>query len=202
MSEGKISLEIVTPRGRALSAEVDEVTAPSVNGEFGLLPGHLPILVALRPGIVSYRQGTETTKCAVGNGFAEGGPDKLLLLTDEYVEKDQVNPVLVEKELAEVEAEIGKLGTDITTEEERLKRKVLVDRENFLATELELYGNPPPPTMRPLDDPSTLRHPRRRDAIGIRNPIGRRALPVRRAVARGRARDVPRGDERRDHPAE
>ncbi len=53
----KIQLEIVTPRGRALTASVDEVTAPSVNGEFGVLPGHLPLLAALRTGIVSYRQG-------------------------------------------------------------------------------------------------------------------------------------------------
>ena len=67
----KIQLEIVTPRGRALSAMVDEVTAPSVAGEFGVLPGHLPLLAALRTGIVTYRQGAETKRCAVGGGFAE-----------------------------------------------------------------------------------------------------------------------------------
>ena len=46
----KIELEIVTPKGRALLASVDEVTAPSVQGEFGVLPGHLPLLAALRAG--------------------------------------------------------------------------------------------------------------------------------------------------------
>ena len=51
-----IRLEIVTPRGRALTADVDEVTAPGVEGEFGILPGHLPILAALRTGIVNYRR--------------------------------------------------------------------------------------------------------------------------------------------------
>ena len=56
----KILLEIVTPRGTALSAQVDEVTAPSVKGEFGVLPGHLPLLAALRTGIVSLRTGSET----------------------------------------------------------------------------------------------------------------------------------------------
>ena len=58
------ALEIVTPRGRALAASVDEVTAPSVNGEFGVLPGHLPLLAALRTGMVTYRQGSETTRVA------------------------------------------------------------------------------------------------------------------------------------------
>ena len=44
----KIELEIVTPKGRALAESVDEVTAPSVQGEFGVLPGHLPMVAALR----------------------------------------------------------------------------------------------------------------------------------------------------------
>src|ERR1700683_3483354 len=105
----KIELEIVTPRGRALAASVDEVTAPSVQGEFGVLPGHLPLLAALRTGIVAYRIRSEAKKCAGGGGFAEAGPEKLVILTDEYTERDRIDPVLVRKELGEVEEELGKL---------------------------------------------------------------------------------------------
>src|ERR1017187_2109977 len=156
----KIQLEIVTPRGRALSASVDEVTAPSVNGEFGVLPGHLPLLAALRTGLVSYRQGNETTRCAVGAGFAEAGPDKLVILTDEYAERAQIDPVLVRKDLAEVEQQLAKLegvpivaagakGGDQGEVEARLQRAVLIARENWLAAELELYGDPPPAAAPP-----------------------------------------------------
>ena len=60
----KIQLEIVTPKGRALSETVDEVTAPSVAGEFGVMPGHLPLLAALRTGLVSYRIGNDTKRVA------------------------------------------------------------------------------------------------------------------------------------------
>jgi F-type H+-transporting ATPase subunit epsilon len=159
----KIQLEIVTPRGRALVASVDEVTAPSVNGEFGVLPGHLPLLAALRTGLVSYRQGNETTRCAVGAGFAEAGPDKLIILTDEYTERAQIDPVLVRKELAEVEQELAKLesiavvavdakGGDTAEIEARARREVLIARENWLAAELELYGDPPPATQRPYEE--------------------------------------------------
>src|SRR5215469_7984287 len=105
----KIQLEIVTPKGRALAATVDEVTAPSVNGEFGVLPGHLPLLAALRTGIVSYRQGSETHRCAVGAGFAEAGPDKVVILTDEYAERAQLDPVIIRKDLSEVQQQLGKL---------------------------------------------------------------------------------------------
>src|SRR4051812_31941019 len=96
----KIELEIVTPKGRALEATVDEVTAPSVQGEFGVLPGHLPIVAALRSGIVSYKQGAETKRVAVGPGFAEAGQNKLLILAEDFADRATMDPVVVRKELA------------------------------------------------------------------------------------------------------
>ena len=158
-----IELEIVTPKGKALSARVDEVTAPSVQGEFGVLPGHLPLLAALRTGIVTYRTGTETKRCAVGAGFAEVGPDKVVMLTDEYTERDRIDPVLVRKELGEVEEELHKLeaipvvapdakGADATATHTRARRDVLIARENWLAAQLELYGDPPFATQRPHEE--------------------------------------------------
>src|SRR5579863_2809812 len=96
----KIQLDIVTPRGRVLTASVDEATAPSIDGEFGVLPGHLPLLAALRTGIVTYRQGGELKRCAVGRGFAEAGPDRVVILTDHYAERAQVDPVVVRRDLA------------------------------------------------------------------------------------------------------
>lgn len=158
----KIELEIVTPKGRALKAMVDEVTAPSVQGEFGVMPGHLPLLAALRTGIVSYRTGNaEPKRCAVGPGFAEAGANKLLILTDEYTERDKIDPVLVRKELAEVDEKIAKLETAPITADAKPAPgaagdagalKLLIARENWLAVQLELYGDPPPATMRPFEE--------------------------------------------------
>ena len=161
--EGKIQLEIVTPRGRALTASVDEVTAPSIDGEFGVLPGHLPLLAALRTGIVAYKQGAETKRCAVGAGFAEAGPDRLVMLTNEYAEREAVDPVIVRKDLAEVQAQLQKLENvpiatteakdpDAAMAEARAQREALVARENWLAAQLELYGDPPPATQRPYEE--------------------------------------------------
>jgi len=163
MAAEKIELEIVTPKGRALSASVDEVTAPSVQGEFGVLPGHLPLLAAIRTGIVTYRAGTDTKRCAVGAGFAEAGPDKLVILTDEYTERDRIDPVVVRKELGEVQKELQKLeavplvaadakGADAAAATARAAREVLIARENWAAAQLELYGDPPPATQRPHEE--------------------------------------------------
>lgn len=149
----KIDLEIVTPKGRALQVSVDEVTAPSVEGEFGVLPGHLPVVAALRTGLVTYRQGNETKKCAVGAGFAEAGQDKLLILADDYAERQNIDPVVVKKDLAEVDAKLEKLLSAIeVTSEMEAERKELIERENWLAALLELHGEPPPATMRPFEN--------------------------------------------------
>jgi F-type H+-transporting ATPase subunit epsilon len=151
--DGKIELEIVTPTGRALAAQVDEVTAPGADGEFGVMPGHLPLLAAIRTGIVTYKQGADQKRCAVGRGFAEAGSSKLTILTDEYTEREQIDPVLVRKELGEVQKEIEEVSTKTDDPEAADRKKVLIVRENWLAAELELYGDPPPPTMRLEEEP-------------------------------------------------
>ena len=149
----KIELEIVTPKGRALAASVDEVTAPSVQGEFGVLPGHLPVVAAIRTGLVSYRQGGEIKKCAVGPGFAEAGQNKLLILAEDFAERQSIDPVVVRKELAEVEAKLEKVLANLESNAElEQEKKALIDRENWLAAQLELYGEPPPATMRPFEE--------------------------------------------------
>lgn len=153
--ENKLELEIVTPRGRALAVTADEVTAPSVEGEFGVLPGHLPMLAALRTGIVSYKQGGESKRCAVGAGFVEANHDKVLLLTDEYIERPAIDPVVVRTELATVQEDIAKAMTEAaepTATEATARLKTLIARENWLAAQLELYGDPPPATMRPYEE--------------------------------------------------
>ncbi|MEO8877335.1 MAG: ATP synthase F1 subunit epsilon [Polyangiaceae bacterium] len=159
-----IELEIVTPKGRALKKTVEEVRAPSVEGEFGVLPGHLPLLAALRTGIVTYREGSGEHKVAVGTGFAEVGPvrdengadtgsTKLVILTDEFTERESIDPVIVRKDLAEVQDEIAKLTAQDTQQDVAVaeKAKALITRENWLAAELELYGDPPPAIMRPYE---------------------------------------------------
>jgi F-type H+-transporting ATPase subunit epsilon len=149
----KVDLEIVTPKGRALSASVDEVTAPSVSGEFGVLPGHLPVLAALRTGIVTYRVGNDQKRCAIGPGFAEAGPNRVTILTDDYIEREKIDPVVVRKELGEVQDKLAKMASEASPDEAtKAQAKAFIERENWLAAQLELYGDPPPATMRPLEE--------------------------------------------------
>jgi F-type H+-transporting ATPase subunit epsilon len=147
MSEGKITLEIVTPQGLALREEVDDVAAPSVEGEFGVLPGHLPLLAALKTGIVTFRRRGEEVRVAVGPGFVEVSSDRALLLTDKFMKKDEIDPVRVRLDLKDVQHKLdGYQGEPGSPE-----WQALVADEVWAAAQLELYGDPPQATQRPFE---------------------------------------------------
>jgi len=143
-SGSTITLEIVTPQGVALREEVNEATAPSVAGEFGVLPGHLPILAALRTGLVTYHKDNTEHRFVVAPGFVEVVSDRAVLLTDRFARKDDVDVVKVRLKLKEVEEELGHWTGDLKDP----KRAELIEEEQWLAAQLELIGDPPLPTVR------------------------------------------------------
>lgn len=156
MTDGnRISLEIVTPEGVALRETVEELTAPSVNGDFGVLPGHRPLLAALRTGIATYRTGTNEIRVAVGPGFAEVTDDRVVLLTDRFCRRDDIDVVLVRQELKEADDELDTYGGELGGAE----HGQLIRRARWAAARLELYGDPPPPTIHTFAEFQTVSHP-------------------------------------------
>lgn len=139
-----IELEIVTPDGVKLREKVTTLTAPSVDGEFGVLPGHRPLLAALAAGIVRYHSGSEEHTVAVGTGFVELHEDRAVLLTDHFCKKADVDPVVARLDLKEADEALDKYAGEPGTPEHR----ALVEREVWAAVRLELYGDPPPPIVR------------------------------------------------------
>ena len=79
---GILHLEIVTPEKVIISQDVDTVVAPGSEGGFGILPGHIPFLSGIVPGVVRFKfQGT-TASMSVTTGFAEISADKVSILVD------------------------------------------------------------------------------------------------------------------------
>ncbi|MEF9426514.1 MAG: F0F1 ATP synthase subunit epsilon [Candidatus Mariimomonas ferrooxydans] len=89
--ENKLKLEIVTPYGLVYSDEVDEVIAPGSDGEFGVLPQHIPFLTTLKIGMLTYKKGNETGHFFVNWGYAEVGPDKVLILADSAEKSEDID---------------------------------------------------------------------------------------------------------------
>jgi F-type H+-transporting ATPase subunit epsilon len=78
----RIRLELVTPQRLLVSEDVDEVILPGYEGEFGVLPEHTQYLAILSIGVFRYRKGEETTPVALGGGFAEVIPERVVVLAD------------------------------------------------------------------------------------------------------------------------
>lgn len=144
MAEGQFHLEIVTPEGVQLQESIDELTAPSVSGQFGVLPGHRPMLAALATGIISYVKDGVTHQVAVGSGYVDIHGDRAIVLTDRFSTKAAVDPVRVRLELKEADEALDAFSGEAGSGE----HIDLVARELWAAALLELYGDPPPPTLR------------------------------------------------------
>ena len=109
-STGVLRLEVVTPLGTALETEASAVSAPSVKGEFGVLPGHLPLLAALQCGVLEYTIGGKKEVAAIGPGFVEAGPEKVVLLTDMIAMPDEIDADAVGQELVKATEALKQFG--------------------------------------------------------------------------------------------
>ena len=87
----KLKLDLVTPYRHVLSQEVDEVTAPGSLGEFGVLPGHTPLLTTLRIGELTYKQGHDVYHVAVNWGYVEVENDVVTVLVETAEPADQID---------------------------------------------------------------------------------------------------------------
>jgi F-type H+-transporting ATPase subunit epsilon len=135
-SPESLRLQVATPTGRALDIEVEWVQVPGAEGEFGILPGHLPLLASLKPGVLRYCQrGTERV-AAVDVGFAEAGPARVSLLTETYAPPERVEMAAAKSELDEAEKRLAEYAEICEGPEyEEIQREVAWARARIEAAE-------------------------------------------------------------------
>ena len=99
----KIKLEVVTPKGAAVSEEVDIVTAPGFAGEFGVLANHAPFLSTLKIGSLHYKKDGTDEELMISGGFCEVSNNKITFLVEsaERGHEIDVDRALRAKERAE-----------------------------------------------------------------------------------------------------
>jgi len=89
--DNKLHLEIVTPYGQILGEDVDEIATSGSEGDFGVLPGHVDFITTLKIGMLTYRKGSETKYVFINSGYAEVGPDKVVILADSAELSDDID---------------------------------------------------------------------------------------------------------------
>ena len=96
---GKLRLVIVTPEGKTFDDDVEQVVMPGVEGQLGVLPGHVPLLTQIMPGELDLKAHSKGDELAVGGGFAEITGDRVTILTDMAVKPEDIDEHAVEKAL-------------------------------------------------------------------------------------------------------
>jgi F-type H+-transporting ATPase subunit epsilon len=83
---GKLHFSLVAPERQLFSADVDQVDAPGLEGDFGVLAGHAPFMTALKAGAVTVYDGSNTRVFNIEGGFADVTPQGLTILAEHAVE--------------------------------------------------------------------------------------------------------------------
>ncbi len=115
----KLTLSIVTP-DLLIAHEVDEVSLPGQEGDFGVLPGHTPLFAGLRTGPMWYRQGATKHLLAVSIGFAEVLPDRVTVLAQVAERAEDLNEARAEAGMKRAEEMLAGAPLEMDFERARL----------------------------------------------------------------------------------
>jgi F-type H+-transporting ATPase subunit epsilon len=122
---GKIAFELVSPERLLESSEADMVVVPGAEGDFGVLPGHVPLISTLRPGVIEIYDGaTVRQRIMVTGGFAEVSNDRLTVLVEEAMPLADVSVAQLEGKLRQAQEAVAE-ATDPAARESAEKQVLM-----------------------------------------------------------------------------
>lgn len=122
--EKSLRIELVTPDKLVLSENVEFVGAPGIEGEFGILPNHIPFLTALKIGHLYYKIDGKNYYAFVGGGFAEVSDNKVTVLAESAEKADEIDPTRAEKAKERAEKRLSSSDEGI----DRMRAEVALHR--------------------------------------------------------------------------
>jgi F-type H+-transporting ATPase subunit epsilon len=116
-----IKLDILTPLGpKRDGVDVAGVQIPGIAGELGVLPAHESLITAIVPGVVRFREGSKSTRLAVGAGFLEvKEAGRVIILVERALAPEEIEVDAVRTRLADVETELAKHRGAVTDPDHR-----------------------------------------------------------------------------------
>ena len=110
---GTFKFELVTPERMALSEDAAQVVVPGVEGEFTVLPGHAPVISALRPGVIEVvLPDASKTRIFVKGGFAEVDAGHLTVLAERALDVEAMDAATIAAELETAQADLASATDD------------------------------------------------------------------------------------------
>ena len=109
----KVRFELVTPAKLVLAEEADMVVVPGGAGDFGVLPGHAPLMSTLRAGTIEVYQGNQVTRrLFVESGFAEVAEDRCAVLAEEALPTNEIDRTDAEARVAQAKTALDSAPDD------------------------------------------------------------------------------------------
>jgi F-type H+-transporting ATPase subunit epsilon len=120
-------LSIVTAEREVFADDVDEVVAPGVEGQLGILPHHSPLMTTLMPGELLIKKGGEEFYLAISGGFIEVRPDRVIILADAAERAEEIDVARAEEAKRRAEARLAEHapGMDMARAEAALRRSLI-----------------------------------------------------------------------------
>ncbi|KAI5594479.1 hypothetical protein POPTR_003G086100v4 [Populus trichocarpa] len=130
----KITVNFVLPYASELtSKEVDMVIIPATTGQMGVLPGHVPTIAELKPGVLSVHEGNDVKKYFLSSGFVFVHANSVAdIVVVEAVPIDHIDQNLVQKGLADFTQKLS----SATTELEKAEAQIGIDVHSALNSAL------------------------------------------------------------------
>jgi F-type H+-transporting ATPase subunit epsilon len=124
----KVHFDLVTPDRLLLSSEVEMVVVPGAEGDFGVLPGHTPLISTLRHGTIDvHEDGKVAQRLYVGGGFAEVNEKGVTVLAEDAID-------LKDLSRADLEKRIKDAGEDVEdAKDDAARLKAEAKRDHFKA---------------------------------------------------------------------
>jgi F-type H+-transporting ATPase subunit epsilon len=85
------SLEIITPTGTVYSGKVTHVRAPGVDGDFGVLADHAPLMAGLKPGRVRLDDTAEHQEFVITGGYFEVHNNRAVVLAEDCMRREDID---------------------------------------------------------------------------------------------------------------
>ena len=111
----RVQFELVTPERLVLSTAVEMVVVPGTEGNFGVLPGHSPLISAIRPGMIEIYETRPniSDRIFVVSGIAEVTPERCTVLAEEAMAPTSLDRAAIEAELQTIEGNLPSLREQV-----------------------------------------------------------------------------------------
>lgn len=123
----KLALTILTPKMQVYSGEADEILVPTVKGEIGILPNHVPLLTQIMPGELQVKNAGKTSSFAIMGGYLEVANNTVNVLGDYAIRAEDIEVAKAQqaKEKAQKLKQEKVSQQDLATIEADLRRSLL-----------------------------------------------------------------------------